>query len=87
MITAEKLKIYKRHRGDVDAWARKSLFGSSDEMTDQDWSMIDEFLQSLRIIQGGLASPEFVAQTNAQLADKTEGEQLYPMLRKMAERL
>jgi hypothetical protein len=87
MITAEKLKTYKRYRGDVDAWARGSLFGSSDDITDQDWAMIDELLQSLTIVRGGLASPEFVAKTNAQIADRTVGEEAYPILIDLAEGL
>jgi hypothetical protein len=84
MITAEKLKIYKHFRGDRDAWARRGVFGYRDQMTDRDWTAIDELLQSLKIIQDGQATSEFAAQTNARIDDLTENEDVCIVLRELA---
>jgi hypothetical protein len=74
MITREKLRIYEKYDGDIDAWARASTLRDKSSITDQDWHSIDQILQSLLIVQSGLASADFESQVRARTMDVTEDE-------------
>jgi hypothetical protein len=73
MITREKLRVYENYDGDIDAWARASKL-SELAITDQDWCLIGEILQSLHIVQSGLASVEFEAQARARALHASQDE-------------
>jgi len=75
MITREKLRICEKFGGDIDGFARgpKSEQGS---VTNQDWRLIDELLQSLLIVQAGLASADFEAQVRARMVDAAQDEEV-----------
>ena len=47
MITEDKIKIYKRYKGDIDSWARAGSKKEKLIMIDNDWYMIDGFIQDL----------------------------------------
>jgi hypothetical protein len=83
MITREKLRIYENYRGDSDGWARAS---ESDEQSikDQDWALIGEILQSLRIVQSGLASARFETEVRTRALDSVEDEYVYERLFQLA---
>jgi len=83
MITREKLRIYEKFGGDIDGWARASKL-SEQSITDQDWRLIDEVLQSLVIVQSGLASPDFEAQARARTADIAQDEDVRGRLFQLA---
>jgi hypothetical protein len=83
MITREKLRIYEKFGGDIDGWARTSKL-SEQSITDQDWRLIDEILQSLVIVQSGLASPDFEAQARARTADIAQDEDVRGRLFQLA---
>jgi hypothetical protein len=74
MITREKLRIYENYDGDIDAWARASTLQDKNSITDQDWHSIDQILQSLLIVQSGLASADFESQVLARTMDVAEDE-------------
>jgi hypothetical protein len=46
MITDEKLTLYQRFRGDIDAWVLASTPREKALMTDEDWADISEILRS-----------------------------------------
>lgn len=94
MITREKLRIYESLGGDIDGWARTSKLslGHSGSlnlrepaMTDNDWHVIDEILQSLFIVQSGLAGAEFETQARARAMDAVEDEYVYQQLLQLAQ--
>ncbi len=47
VLTLEKLAVYQRFGGDIDAWARTSGPGDASGMTDQDWIQVDELRHAL----------------------------------------
>lgn len=74
MITKEKLQIYQRFDGDMDGFSRGANLSEKDSITDQDWRLIDELVQSLTIIQAGLASSDFEAQVRVQISAAVHDE-------------
>ena len=69
VITLPKFDLYRRYGGDIDGWTRHRNDDERATMTDADWAAIDELLQRLHVVKGGLASPAYEAQTRALLAE------------------
>jgi hypothetical protein len=84
MITAEKLRIYRKFNGDVDMYARVSCGRGSQEIEDRDWSSIDEILQCLTIVHAGLASADYAAHTQAKLNALAENKEVQTQLLELA---
>ena len=59
MLTIEKVKIYKSFNGDIDGWARIGTDEELNLMEDEDWRLIDEIIQDIKIIKNGYASDVF----------------------------
>ncbi len=76
MITLDKLRIYEKFGGDYDGFARASRSGQLGSMSNQDWQLIDELLRCLWMVQSGLASDAFEAQTRAKALEAAEDEQV-----------
>lgn len=76
MITQDKLRIYEKFGGDIDAFARGSTISERESITDRDWRLIEEIPQSLSIVQSGAASADFEAQVRAQTIDAAQDEQV-----------
>ena len=62
MITKEKLEIYRYYDGDVDNFGRGPKSHKS-VMNDNDFVLIQNLIQNLKIIKNKLASKEFEAET------------------------
>lgn len=45
MINNEKILIYKKYEGDLDAWARIGTLEEKKAMSDDDWYLIDNLIQ------------------------------------------
>lgn len=74
MITQEKLETFEKFNGDIDGFSRGSRPSEQDSITDHEWNLIEELLQSLTIVQSGSASAEFEAQVRARMVDATQDE-------------
>ena len=72
MITKAKIEIYKRYNGDIDAYARHNLHKKNDLIDDNDFYIIMDLLQSIEIVDKGLASLIFKDKLTADLIDKVE---------------
>lgn len=84
MITISKIKIYQRYKGDVDGWAR---VGSKDEksiMNDEDWFIIEGFIQDINLKKKGLASDTFMNTINERLKEKCDSEETIQAIRNIA---
>lgn len=81
MLTLEKLSVYRRFNGDIDAWARTSGPADPSGMTDGDWYLVDELRQALGMVASGLAAPEFTASVERRLIASTPDEQTRQALR------
>jgi hypothetical protein len=76
MITLEKLRLYEKYGGDMDHLS----LSERESIIDHDWSLIDEILQGLLIVQAGLANSEFEAKVRARTIDAAQDEQVYVRL-------
>jgi hypothetical protein len=68
VITKEMLRIYQRFRGDVDGFSRGGTRLEKAAMPDDAWGEIGVLLQSLGMVERGLASPVFAAEVDASLS-------------------
>ena len=84
MITLEKLRVYRKFDGDADAHARTQSF-NTEASTNAEWPLIDELVQRLKIIRGGLASREFMEQTEEALLRNIDNESVREELLRLAE--
>jgi hypothetical protein len=84
MLTLEKLRTYRRFGGDIDGWARTHGRGDTSGITDDDWSLIDELRQGLRIVSSGQASVEFASYVERRLLASTADDQTREQLRELA---
>jgi hypothetical protein len=66
MLTKSKVQTYKRFNGNIDGWVRVSR-KSKDDITETEWTQIDQLIQKLTICKRGLGSKEFCGQANAEL--------------------
>ena len=74
MITAEKLKIYKKYSGNIESWDR---FGNKKDkkfLEYEEWELIDELIQNLELLEKGLASDSFASQTIDKLKKVCDSE-------------
>lgn len=67
MITIDKIKIYKRFNGDVDGWARIGTKEEKSIINDNDWFLIEGFIQDISIIKKCIASDTFIKSINEKL--------------------
>jgi hypothetical protein len=84
LLTAPKLAVYQRYGGDIDLWVRNGRKESEIEMNDDDWFLIAELLQGLRIVNIGKASPAFQASIEKQVVDSTLDDQSRRILHQLA---
>jgi len=83
MITQLKLKIYQKYLGDIDRWARYGTKSDFKLMNDEDLSLIDNLLQSLEIIENGLASNSFKDKTLLELKKTCDSEESQDVLKSL----
>ena len=72
MITDEKLTVYLRFGGDIDAWVRAATPHEKGLMTDDDWADISEILLRLAIVKSGRAAGGYAADTKRIIDAKVE---------------
>lgn len=83
MITLEKLDIYKFFGGDVDGWARLGSPLQKRVMKDEDWFVIENFIQELTLVKRGLASESFLESLNKRLQEGCDDETTIQEVKKM----
>jgi len=84
MITINKVKIYQCFNGDIDGWAR---VGSKEEkliMDDEDWFLIEGFIQDINLVKTGLASHIYMNFINERLRGKCDNEETIQAIMDMA---
>jgi hypothetical protein len=85
MLTLAKVEIYGRFKGDIDGFARSDVDPSISGITHRDWWQIAELRQALGIIASGMASPDFVAETERQLVAATDNDHTRAAIRELRE--
>lgn len=55
MIDNNKIQIYKKYEGNLDAWARIASLEEKKAMVDDDWYLIDNLIQDVIISKSDIA--------------------------------
>jgi hypothetical protein len=84
VLTADKIEVYRRFNGDGDGFSRAEFSQRTSDITDADWSAIDELRQALFIIANGMASPEFAVSVEKRMANITADDRARQALRELA---
>lgn len=84
MITEDKIKVFKRYDGDIDSWARSGSKKEKSIMTDEDWYVIDGFIQDLSMVKKGLASSGFSENLNVKLKETCDSAYTVNQLQELA---
>lgn len=84
MITINKIKIYQRYNGDVHGWARVGSKEEKSIMNDEDWFLIEGFIQNINLIKKGLVSDTFINSIIERLKEKCDSEETIQAIRKIA---
>jgi hypothetical protein len=66
MITKEKIKIYKEYKRNSDMSIRYN-HNSESIFSDEEWILIENFLNDIRLIKKGLASDLYTTEINKRL--------------------
>ncbi len=85
MINEEKIKIYKRYKGDIDGWARTSNKKEQMIMEDSDWYLIEAFIQDIKLVKKGLASSDYSNSVNEKLNSNCDSVETVEKLKALTE--
>lgn len=72
MITAEKIRIYKKYLGNIEDWDRFGKKNHKKSMNYDDWVLMDSILDDLFLVKNGLASDSFQKKTYTKLEDSCD---------------
>ena len=81
MITELKIKIYKKYKGDIDSWVRSGSKNEKLAINDNEWYLIDNFLQEIHLVKNELASKEFENKLNNRLNENCENYEVIEYLK------
>ncbi len=74
MITKTKLKIFHRNDGDGDIWLRTSWWWQRKKMTPEDWPLIEQLIQDLKLINKGLVATSYAENVYKKIRESCEDE-------------
>ncbi len=74
MITTEKIDIYNRYKGDIDAFARSGLIHEKMLINDSEWYFIESLLSDLKLISNDLTSKDYKDQVIFKLKQEFDSE-------------
>jgi len=80
MITEYKIKIYQKYKGDIDSLARSGSKKEKIIMNNDDWFLIDAFVQDLFLIKKGLTSLEFKNNLNDRLNQNCDSDKTIKLI-------
>lgn len=80
MINIEKIKIYKRFRGDIDSFIRTQNKKLEAVINEDDFRSIEELVQDYTIIKNNLASSEYKEKFNKKILMLCEAADLPTIL-------
>ena len=80
MINREKISIYRKFSGDIDAWARSN---KGYPISEDEWYLIDSLLQDLLMIKNGLTSQIFEMKVQEKLDKNCDNSSVQQELRSL----
>jgi hypothetical protein len=83
MITKRKISIYKKYDCDNDNLVRSGNIKEKNEISDEDWQLIDSLLQDIELVKRGLTTEKFARDLEFRLKENIENESVLNGLKKM----
>ena len=83
MITIEKLNIYKKYSGQIDFFERLSSSNEKLIIKDDDWHLIDGFIQDFEMIDKGLTSKEYEINIKKKLLDSIDDSENFNLIKNL----
>lgn len=84
MITIEKLNLFRKYKGDGDAFIRVGTKNEKSVMDYSDWRSIDDFIQEIGLIKKKLASEKFEESVTTKLKVYCENQSVIDELWRIA---
>jgi hypothetical protein len=84
MLTLNKIQIYSRYNGDIDSWVRNNSREELTALTDEDWCLIDGFIQDLKLVELGLISMEYNNSLKVKLIKNCDSQETINAIIKLA---
>jgi hypothetical protein len=85
MLTPEKIKAFKFFNGDIDLWARIGSRKEKALMEEEDWYLIENLIQDIKLVNKGLASSQFSDALEIKISDSCEDVETIKSLTALAE--
>lgn len=82
-ITPDKLNVYNKYNGDIDAFAKAGLDKEKSQLTSTDWLTIEDFIQRIRLIENGMTSDDFKATTLRELKKVSDSKVYQSLISKL----
>lgn len=87
MITTEKLKIFQKCNGDGDIWLRTSWWWQRNKIDPDDWALISQLIQDIKLIDKGLCSEPYAQEVNNKIQENCMDEKVIKELRLLAKKM
>jgi hypothetical protein len=87
MITAVGVQIFLKYKGDDDAFSRSATKSEREQLSNNDWHLIDQLLTRIAIVRDGLAANEYSADTDKLLTDHCANPDAITSLRSLCDKL
>src|SRR5215213_4037083 len=76
MITAEKLQIFNRYKGDIDSFGRSGRQSEKQLLSDDEWYLVDTMIQDATVINRRLGSEQRAAQASERIRANCESQEV-----------
>jgi len=84
MITILKLSEYEMYHGYYDGFYVQKVKKGIQETSDEEWFLISNFIQDIRLVKKGLASKEFSENLDKRIKENCDNEDTINLLKKLA---
>ena len=87
MITKEKLEIYSKYGGIIDGLSHVGTEEQKKLFSDDDWSIIDDFVQDIIIVKNKLASTGYAENLQNRLIENCSSKEVIDLLMQIADKM
>lgn len=84
MITILKLNEYEKYHGYYDGFYIQKVKQGTQETTDEEWFLISNFIQDIRLVDKGLTSKEFSENLKKRLKENCDDNDTIDLLEKLS---
>jgi hypothetical protein len=84
MITVKKIELYRKYKGNADMFQMAALPWQRNKIPQEDWTMISQLVQDLKLVNRGLASDSYKEDVLNKIKSSCEDEETAEELKKMA---